>query len=96
MSTRHIAGFFHMKAKPLPDLELLLYLLEVDETSPSGLRWKNPKARCVKPGDIAGNLNKNGYWQVTITTDEKRKYLAHRIILYMTTGKNPGECLRRS
>lgn len=44
----------------------------------------------MKPGDVAGNLNKDGYWQVTITTDKKRKYLNHRIIYYMQTGSEPG------
>jgi hypothetical protein len=80
-----------MKAKKLPPLELILHRLEIDYSSPSGLSWKNPIARCLKPGDPAGNLNHSGYWQVTITTDKRRKYMAHRIIYYIQTGEDPGE-----
>ena len=76
--------------KPLPPLELLKELFYVSETSPSGLRWKNPKARWLKPGDVAGSLHSTGYWDVKITTDKPRIYRAHRIVYFLQTGENPG------
>jgi hypothetical protein len=79
-----------MKTSPLPSLELLQELLEISETSPSGLRWKNPKANCLSPGDIAGNHTPAGYWRVQITTDKARIYFAHRIVYYFQTGVDPG------
>lgn len=76
---------------PLPPIELLESLFSLDTTSPSGLRWKNPPKRGgVKPGDVAGSLNTNGYWRVKITTDTKKLYLCHRIIYFLRTKKDPG------
>ena len=74
---------------PLPHLELLHHLFAIDETSPSGLRWKNPRASTLKPGSIAGKRRKDGYWSVVITTDKKRNYYVHRIIFFMHTGIDP-------
>ena len=71
-------------------MELLKELFYVSETSPSGLRWKNPKARWLKPGDVAGSLHSTGYWDVKITTDKPRIYRAHRIVYFLQTGENPG------
>jgi hypothetical protein len=77
-------------AKPLPPLELLQELFYISETSPSGLRWRNPRANCLKFGDIAGTKHNKGYWQVTVTTDTKNRYYAHRVVLFIQTGKDPG------
>jgi len=63
----------------------------LDETSPSGLRWKKSCARRVKPGDVAGAKKSTGYWLVGISTDKPRHYLAHRIVYYLQTGVDPGE-----
>lgn len=81
-----------MKTLPLPPLELLEEFLMLDETSPSGLRWR--KVRTVnqrKPGDIAGTKRPpNNYWFVGIRTDKCRQYAAHRIVYYLKTGIDPG------
>jgi|688.fasta_scaffold773783_2 hypothetical protein len=80
-----------MKILPLPPLELLEEYLEIDETSPSGLRWKKVKiVNQKKPGDVAGYLRKPGnYWFVGIKTDKVRQYGAHRIVFYLKTGTDP-------
>jgi hypothetical protein len=73
----------------LPNFEFLHDCLEIDETSPSGLRWKNPnKYSNKKKGDVAGNKTDEGYWRVRINYI---KYTAHRIIFYMKTGEDPGD-----
>jgi hypothetical protein len=81
-----------MKILPLPPLEFLEEHLEVDETSPSGLRWKKVKTiNQKKPGDVAGYLRKPcGYWFVGIKTDKTRQYPAHRIVFYLKTRQDPG------
>lgn len=81
-----------MKILPLPPLELLEEYLEIDETSPSGLRWKKVKiVNQKKPGDVAGYLRKpHNYWFVGIKTDKLRQYPAHRIVFYLTTKQDPG------
>jgi hypothetical protein len=82
-----------MKTLPLPPLELLNHLLMLDATSPSGLRWQNVKTKNQrKSGDIAGYCRPpNGYWFVGIRTDKARQYGAHRIVVYMQTGIDPGQ-----
>ena len=82
-------GHMSNLAKPLPPLELLQELFEICSDSPSGLRWKKPRATTLKYGDVAGNCIKNGYWQIGITTDKPRKYYAHRIVYCLQTGKDP-------
>lgn len=78
-----------VKTKSLPPLELLNSILEVDDLSPTGLRWKASRTNRVKIGDPAGTKHNQGYWQVAITTDKKRLYLCHRIVYYMKTGIDP-------
>lgn len=76
--------------KKLPPLELLNSLLKVDHDSPSGLRWRKPQARCLKPGMVAGSQTATGYWRVSITVcGVNKKYFVHRIIYYMQTGEDP-------
>ena len=76
-----------MKTIPLPPLELLEEFLMLDETSPSGLRWRKYRAHNAKPGDTAGWLNKHlNRWQISIN---KRKYLCYRIQFYLQTGADP-------
>ena len=74
---------------PLPPLELLNHLFEIDEKSPSGLIWKNPRSNSVKKGSVAGRINSHGYYHVGIKTDKNRNYKTHRIVYYMKTGDNP-------
>lgn len=77
---------------PLPPLQLLNHLLILDPTSPSGLRWRHLKIKNQrKSGDIAGYCRPpSGYWFVGIRTDKARQYGAHRIVVYMQTGIDPG------
>lgn len=78
-----------MKTIPLPPLELLQDYFEVDDTSPSGLRWKNPKSPRCKKGQIAGYKNKSGYWMVTLCLERKTIYLAHRIVYFLIYKEDP-------
>lgn len=80
-----------MKTIPLPPLKLLQELLEVDDTSPSGLRWKKVKIKNQrKEKDIAGYCRPpNNYWFVGIRTDKPRQYAAHRVVFYLKTGVDP-------
>jgi hypothetical protein len=75
---------------PLPPLELLQELFVISPDSPSGLRWKFPRATNVKVNDIAGTKSLKGYWYVNIKTDKKRSYLAHRIVYFLQTKQDPG------
>lgn len=73
----------------LPELETLNNLFTIDESSPSGLRWKTPsKYSKMKSGDVAGKKTHEGYWRVKINYVD---YTVHRIIFYMQTGKDPGK-----
>lgn len=78
-----------VQTKTLPTLELLNSLLELDDSSPTGLRWKISRSNRVKVGDPAGTKHNQGYWQISITTDKKELYLCHRIVNYMRTGTDP-------
>lgn len=79
--------------RPLPPLEVLDELFEVDETSPSGLRRRKSVSQNTKEGDIAGTKNQ-GYWKVKIRHEGKTfLYLAHRIVYAMNTRKNIDEVL---
>lgn len=72
----------------LPCLEKLADLFTVDESSTSGLRWKNPsKFSKMKSEDVAGRKTHEGYWRVKINCVD---YTVHRIIYYMQTGVDPG------
>jgi hypothetical protein len=76
---------------PLPPLGLLQELFVISSDSPSGLRWKSPRARNVKVGQIAGRMLPDGYWQVTIKTDTKKLYRTHRIVYFLQTKIDPGK-----
>jgi len=86
----YITGNMPSIAKPLPPLEFLQELFYVSETSPSGLRWKNPRSKKIKSGDVAGSKNSNGYWNLNIKTDKVRYYKVHRIVFYLKTSQDPG------
>jgi hypothetical protein len=74
---------------PLPSLEDLNYSFYLDPQAPSGLRWKNPKRGRMKPGQTAGSIMPNGYWQVRLSP---KTYLCSRIVYKMyNNGADPGE-----
>jgi hypothetical protein len=52
-------------------------LFEIDETSPSGLRWKVDTGKKMKAGAIAGCINGNGYWIVRVSS---KNYYVHRVV----------------
>ena len=73
---------------PLPEKETLLQYLELDPTSPSGLRWKEKTGRSVKGGNTAGSKHtRYGYWYVTFLG---QRYRAHRLVYRILTGEDPG------
>jgi hypothetical protein len=76
--------------KPLPSIELLDHIFEVDSTSPSGLRWRNPRSKRLKAGSVAGTLNQKGYWVVTLKLEKVYKFLVHRIIYCLLHKEDPG------
>ncbi len=55
------------------------------------LRWKCRVARCVHPGDVAGNVHKrNGYVCIGLTVGGKTKsYFAHRLAWALAYGEWP-------
>lgn len=59
--------------------------VEVDPTSPSGLRWK-VKRGPVFPGDPAGNVQPNLYYQVCINY---KKMYTHRVVWELVNGPIP-------
>lgn len=71
----------------LPNLKILEDVFLIDENSPSGLTWKNPPGRRLKPGDRAGSFN-GRYWHVCLNY---KYYLCARIIYYMETKHDPLE-----
>ena len=75
---------------PLPPLELLQELFVISSDSPSGLRWKSPRANRVRVNGIVGAKTPKGYWDVRITTDKSRCYKAHRIVYFLQTERDPG------
>lgn len=80
-----------MKPNPLPPLDFLTETFEVSSSSPSWLVWKKPNKKAVrlKPGDRAGNLLPDGYWQIKLTHNNKTKlYQVHRIVYAIANQKN--------
>lgn len=74
-----------MKYKKLPNLKHLKEILIYDKDS-GIFYWKNPKARRVNHGDVAGATNPKGYVMIGV---DGEKYRAHRLAWYMTTGFSP-------
>lgn len=69
-----------MKAKPLPPLNVLEHLFQIDKASPSGLIWLNPTNSKQKPMSIARHKRKNQYWYVSVNYAQ---VLVHRIVYYL-------------
>lgn len=64
-------------------------LLEIDPTSPSGLRWKVGRRGKARAGSPAGHLHKsNGYWEVRL---DGKSYLAHRLIWVLVHDEDPSD-----
>lgn len=80
-----------VKTKNLPSLEVLNELFYLDDSSPTGLRWKVSNSNRIKVNDPAGTKHSEGYWQVGITKNKKEIYLCHRIVYYMKNKIDPGD-----
>ena len=71
----------------LPSYKEIAEYLAISECSPSGLQWIKSPARCIKAGQVAGSLHKNGYWDVHF---KGVTYKAHRLIYLLQTKQDPG------
>ena len=69
-----------MKTNKLSLTSLQEYL-QVDPTSPSGLRWKKQPSNNSPAGKHAGTQNKEGYWRVAL---KRQLFLAHRAVLLLS------------
>ena len=81
-------------SKTLPELSFLHSIFMVDETSPSGLKWK-AYSKGRRKDLVAGSKTTNKstgktYWQVYVN---KSCYYVHRIIYYLITSVDPGKCV---
>lgn len=75
-----------MSHLPLPDYDWLKEYLAPNQNVLSGLIWIKQYCK-MKPGDMAGSINTNGYYQVRI---KGKLYLTHRIIYYLIYQEDPG------
>jgi hypothetical protein len=71
----------------LPDLHIAEEYWQISENSPSGLIWIKSPAWGVKVGQIAGSLDKYGYWDVAL---KGITYKAHRLVYLLKHKKDPG------
>ena len=55
--------------------------LEVDPTSPSGLRWKKKRNGRSNGWIASGHLDNRGYWVVCL---DFKKHLVHRLVLELS------------
>lgn len=70
----------------LIDFKLINEIVVYDETSPTYLRYKIPRANnAYKAGDIAGSFDSDGYGQIYIID---KLYKSHRIIYCLHSGKS--------
>jgi hypothetical protein len=66
------------------DVELCAEHLEIDPSSPTGLRWKKaPKYNAQVLEQPAGALHKGGYYRFKLN---HRQYLSHRVVMALTCG----------
>ena len=61
-------------------------LLHIFEYKDGQLYWKNPIAKNVKVGSLAGHINKKSYCKIII---DGKSFFAHRLIFTMHTGLSP-------
>lgn len=71
--------------KPLPPLELLHELFELDAEQ-GVLRRKVTRAPNARAGDVVGSVDSKGYLHVNISG---RFYRVHRLVFYMHYGFDP-------
>lgn len=73
--------------RPVKDLDYDLFCeyLYVDESSPSGLRWKKKVRYDLPVGSVAGRFrhDKDGYWYVKL---RQKMYIAQRVVMTMAQG----------
>lgn len=72
------------KAKPMPSMEVLEALFQLDRERGVLIRkreWKQHKA-----GQVCGTAMKSGHLQTMV---EGKRYLVHRIVYFMATGVDP-------
>lgn len=69
--------------------EYLKSILDYDQST-GEWRWRERVARCTKAGDIAGNINSNGYCRIFIAG--KSRY-AHRLVWLYVYGRWPSKDL---
>lgn len=68
------------------DFNTINQIVAYDETSPTFLRWKIPRANnAYKAGDIAGSFDSDGYGQIYIID---KLYKSHRIIYCLSSGED--------
>ncbi len=78
-----------MSHLPLPDYDWLKEYLAPNQSVLSGLIWIKQYCK-MKPGDMAGSINTNGYYQVRI---KGKLYLIHRVVYYLIHQQDPGSLL---
>jgi hypothetical protein len=91
------------KFKPLPDIEYLRSILEYDEGSPKGLRWKSRPRKDFSDnrgflifnrrdaGNLAGTgVRRGGSFYYTVKINQV-SYPSHRIIWAIVKGEDPGD-----
>lgn len=77
------------KFKPLPLLERLMEVFEINEDG--CLTWRQkPHSKCwrINSGDVAGAAKEDGYWRVTL---DGSHYYCHRILWKISTGMDPAQ-----
>ena len=72
----------HRKTTHLHDL------LQVDSTSPSGLRWKQSPGAGRSAGDVAGRRLPGGYYEVQVL---KQRHYCHQLVLELSGYPCPGD-----
>ena len=73
--------------KPLPPIEDLKRLFELDASCTSGLR-RRCGVKGARAGSPAGGVFGHGYTRVSVAC---ASYLAHRVVFAIATGEDPGE-----
>jgi hypothetical protein len=77
-----------IKSKPLPPLERLQQLFDVDTSGLLLYRQKAHPCSRRKIGDEAGYLDHEGYRKVFI---DGGRYFTHRIVWFLSYGEDPGD-----
>jgi hypothetical protein len=75
-----------LKFTPLPAIDKLHQMLQIDETSCTWLRWKEAKRGC-KAGAVAGYFKEGQWGNICICG---KYYKIHRIVWALVNNKDPG------